>query len=388
MFSTRTEWDFRPTDLTARLANLRARGVGVIDLTESNPTRCGFDYHPHLTLDPLSTRRSLVYEPHPKGILLARTAVAEFYARQGIHIDPERIVLTAGTSEAYTFLFRLLCNGRDSVILPKPGYPLLDYLCQMNDVLPRHIYLRRDEGWAHDLEAIGVELAARSKALVVVHPNNPTGSYVASLQRKRICEMVGASHAALIVDEVFHPFALSGDVPPPSFSSTSECLTFTLNGISKLLGLPQLKLAWIIVSGPQEEVEDALRRLEVIADLFLSVATPVQQALPVLLQDAADVAGQIRSRIRRNAMRLTECSRTHRSIECLLPQGGWHALLKLPSVRSAHEWSLHLLDVHHTLVHPGDLFDFEEEGIVVVSLIQKPEIFEEGIERISVAVAV
>jgi aspartate/methionine/tyrosine aminotransferase len=388
MFSARTEWDFRPTDLTAHLADLRARGVEVIDLTESNPTRCGFDYHPHLTLDPLSTRRSLVYEPHPKGILLARRAIADFYAHQGIKVDPERIFLTAGTSEAYTFLFRLLCNGRDSVILPKPGYPLLDYLCQINDVLPRHVHLRREEGWKYDLELISVELAARSKALVLIHPNNPTGSYVRSPEREQICAMVSASHSALIVDEVFHAFDLSKNTPAPSFASTDECLTFTLNGISKLLGLPQLKLAWIVVSGPPEEIEDALRRLEVIGDLFLSVSTPVQQALPVLLQDPAGMMEQIRSRLRKNALRLTELSNSHPAIEVALPEGGWHALITLPLARSAHDWSLHLLDVHQTLVHPGELFDFEEEGIVVVSLLQKQDIFEEGIERIADAVAV
>ncbi|MEX2090501.1 MAG: pyridoxal phosphate-dependent aminotransferase, partial [Bacteroidota bacterium] len=186
MFSARTDWDFQPNELTSLLAAKRLRGDEILDLTESNPTRCGFDYQPQYTLESLSTRRSLVYEPHPKGILSARAAVAEYYSRQGIALDPDHIILTAGTSEAYGFLLRLLCNGRDSVALVKPGYPLLDYLCQINDVIPRHVRLSYNGGWHLDLQALNVELAARAKAVVLVHPNNPTGSYTGQNERENI----------------------------------------------------------------------------------------------------------------------------------------------------------------------------------------------------------
>ena len=383
MFSARTDWDFQPNELTSLLAAKRLRGDEILDLTESNPTRCGFDYQPQYTLEALSTRRSLVYEPHPKGILSARAAVAEYYSRQGIALDPDHIILTAGTSEAYGFLLRLLCNGRDSVALVKPGYPLLDYLCQINDVIPRHVRLSYNGGWHLDLQALNVELAARAKAVVLVHPNNPTGSYTEQNERENIVASASSAGAAILSDEVFHPFPMDGAHPAaPSFATNNRCLTFTINGISKLLGLPQLKLGWIVVSGPSREVEGAISRLEMISDLFLSVGTPVQQALPLLLQDPAGLTLQIGTRIRRNRAYLATSSGKTSAVELLGGEGGWYAVLRLPRIRTDEEWAHVLLKEWNVLVHPGSLFDFEEESIVVMSLIQKEEIFERGIVRI------
>jgi len=383
MFSARTEWDFQPNTLTSLLAEKRLQREEILDLTESNPTRCGFDYQPQYTLEALSTRRSLVYEPHPKGILSARSAVAEYYARQGIDVNPDHIILTAGTSEAYTFLLRLLCNGRDSVALVKPGYPLLEYLCQMNDVVGRHVHLQYDQGWHLDLDALKVELAARAKAVALVHPNNPTGSAIRHHEREAIVTAVNSTGAALLVDEVFHPFQGDATTPlAPSFASNRDCLTFTMNGISKLLGLPQFKLAWIVVSGPPAEVEVAVARLEMIGDLFLSVSTPIQQALPVLLQDPAGLTGQIKERVGKNRANLSAKSDKVSAVELLGEEGGWYAVLRLPRVRTDEEWAHLFLKDLNILVHPGCLFDFEDEAIVVVSLLQKEEIFQRAVEGV------
>lgn len=383
MFSARTEWDFEPNRLTSLLAEKHLHGEEILDLTESNPTRCGFDYQPQYTLEALSTRRSLVYEPHPKGILSARSSVAEYYARQGIDVNPDHIILTAGTSEAYTFLLRLLCNGRDSVALVKPGYPLLEYLCQMNDVVGRHVHLQYDHGWHLDLDALKVELAARAKAVALVHPNNPTGSTIRHHEREAIVAVASSTGAALLVDEVFHPFQADGtSAPAPSFASNKGCLTFTMNGISKLLGLPQLKLAWIVVSGPPAEVEAAVARLEMIGDLYLSVSTPIQQALPVLLQDPAGLTGQIRARVGKNRAILSAKSDKVMAVELLGGEGGWYAVVRLSPVRTDEEWAHLFLRDLNVLVHPGCLFDFEDEAIVVASLLQKEEIFERAVEGI------
>lgn len=389
MFSARTAWDLRPNRLTSLLTEKRGRGDEILDLTESNPTRCGFDYQPQYTLEALSTRRSLVYQPHPKGILPARAAVAEYYARQGIVLDPDHIILTAGTSEAYGFLLRLLCNGRDSVALVKPGYPLLDDLCRINDVIPRLVHLSYDDAWRLDLEALRVELAARAKAVVLVYPNNPTGSYVRQDEREQIIASAKAAGAGILVDEVFHPFHIDANCSPaPSFASNDRCLTFTINGISKLLGLPQLKLGWIVVTGSSAEVEGAISRLEMISDLFLSVSTPVQQALPFLLEDPAGLTLQVVTRLRRNHARLTEMTGKVPAVEILKGEGGWYAVLRLPRGRTDEEWALFLLEKSGILVHPGCLFDFEEESVVVLSLLQKEEIFERGIAGILSAVDV
>lgn len=389
MFSARTEWEFHPNALTLLLAEKHLAGDEILDLTESNPTRCGFDYLPQFTLEALATRRSLVYEPNPKGILPARTAVADYYQRQGITINPDHIILTSGTSEAYGFLLRLLCNPRDSVALLKPGYPLFDDLCQLQDVVGRPIHLSYYEGWILDLEAVKVELAARAKAILLVHPNNPTGSYIRHDERNGLIVAVDSLGGAIVSDEVFHPFQFEGEVPPgPSFAANERCLTFTVNGISKLLGLPQLKCGWIVVTGPEAEVEAAVARLEIISDLFLSVGTPVQQALPLLMEDPAGLTIQIRNRIRRNLRHLEGKLHDESGVELLRGEGGWNAVLRMPPVKRDEEWAYLLLKNRNVLVHPGSLFGFDERSILVVSLLQKEEIFREGVAGILAAIDV
>lgn len=382
MFSSRTDWDFRPNNLTALLLKKRSRGEEIIDLTETNPTRCGFDYNPQLTLEALATRRSLLYEPNPKGLFAARVAIAEWYEQQGTHVDPEQIIITAGTSEAYTFLFRLLCNPGESVLLPKPGYPLFDYLCRLHDVVPQHYRLQYDGEWhitASELETFCTE---DTKALVVIHPNNPTGSFVKSSERDVLFAVARKHRMPLIVDEVFTPFAFESDVHRiQSFSGTTEALTFTLNGLSKLLGLPQMKLAWIVVSGPDRERGEALRRLEMIADLVLSVGTPIQQALPLLLQDALLMRDQILERVKANAA-LLRSRFEQTSVTPLHCEGGWNFVLRLPHIRTDEAWALELLQAENVLVHPGYLFDFDLPSCMVVSLLSKLQTFEEGCLRI------
>ena len=386
MFSSRTNWDLRSSRLFSLLQRKRQQCEEIIDLTESNPTRCHFEYHPHTILKTLSTERSLVYEPDPKGLSSARLAVVDFYRAHGITIEPECIILTASTSEGYSFLFRLLCNERESVLVPKPSYPLFNDLCRLGDVTSRPYHLAYDGEWQVDLSTLERSFSRDTRALVLVHPNNPTGSFVKVQEREAISTLARRRHAALIVDEVFGPFAFEGDVRrAPSFAGNGEVLTFALNGLSKLLGLPQMKLAWIVVSGPPEERDEAMRRLEMVGDLFLSIGAPVQHALPSLLTDLLPVTQQIRDRVRSNYQMLrSECAPSS-SVSVLHCEGGWNAVLRLPQTRSDEEWALDLLQRHNVLVHPGNLFDFEQESCLVVSLLPPSEIVSEGFKKILTA---
>ncbi|MEK6757151.1 MAG: pyridoxal phosphate-dependent aminotransferase [Bacteroidota bacterium] len=383
MFSSRTNWDFRSSQLFSLLQHKRERGEKIIDLTESNPTCCRFDYDSESILKALSTERSLVYEPDPKGLLSARLAVVDFYRDQGITIEPECIILTASTSEAYSFLFRLLCNERDSVLLPKPSYPLFTYLSQLNDASARHYHLSYDGEWHIDISALEQSFSGETRALVLVHPNNPTGSFVKVQEREAICKLAQRHHAALIVDEVFESFAFEVDGRrAPSFAGNSDVLTFTLNGLSKLLGLPQMKLAWIVISGPHDVRDEAIARLEMIGDIFLSVGAPVQHALALLLKDLLPVRQQIRDRVRSNYRMLKRECPPSSSLSVLRCEGGWNAILRLPNTRSDEEWALELLRTHNVLVHPGRLFDFEQKSCLVISLLPPSEIISEGFKRI------
>lgn len=383
MFSKRTTWDFRPSRLFELIQQKRDRGEHIIDLTESNPTRCGFSYNSRGILEALSNEDSLRYVPHPKGLLSARKAVAEFYHRQGVDVEPDYIILTASTSEAYSHLFRLLCNEREAVLLPKPGYPLFDELCQINDVSHRVYQLAYDGEWHIDLSAVEASLSADVRAMVLVHPNNPTGSFVKVKEREVLCRLARAHGAGLIVDEVFEPFGFGADgSQAPSFAGNQTALTFTLNGLSKLLGLPQMKLAWIVVSGPSAERREALQRLEIIGDLYLSVGTPVQEALPALLRDSPSMTQQIRNRVRENYVLAKKEIPANSTMSVLHCEGGWNAVLRLPSTRSDEDWALELLRNQNVLIHPGHLFHFEQRSCIVLSLLPPAEVFQEGFRRI------
>lgn len=401
MFADRTGWVLAPNALTQKRQALRVTGVPVLDLTESNPTRCGIRY-PEGLLDPLADPRSLTYEPDPKGLLSARETVASLYAKKKAPIDPERVLLTASTSEAYSFLFRLLTNPGDSILVPRPSYPLFEYLAKLDDLrtipyslrysgcgkrMPHHALLRsgcaeEDSSWSIDVEELSLEVTDMTRAIVVVHPNNPTGSILSDQEITELSQLCQSRGLAMIADEVFAEYLYSG-VPTTVLSKVSGShLTFCLGGLSKFLGLPQMKLAWIAATGPSELLPPALERLEMIADTYLSVNTPAQWALSRWMTLAPFIQAQIRKQITVNRQALIDHFLEAAPVESLKAQGGWYAILRVPSIREEESWVVDLLEKDHVLVYPGYFFDFEERGILVVSLLAPEKIFQEGIRRL------
>lgn len=380
VFSKRTAWPADENPLSRKLAALKKAGHPVLDLTESNPTRCGFGYLRQDWLSPLASSENLLYDPSPRGALAAREAVSRYYARRGASVDPSQIVLTASTSEAYHFLFRLLADPDARILVAKPGYPLLEYLGALNDVSVTPFSLKPD-GWSLDLAALKRAASVKARALMLVNPNNPTGHFISPGDREKIVRFCRERSLALLADEVFFDYAWNPDLRGVSFAAGSETLTFTMSGVSKILGLPQMKIGWIAVSGPEKEKREALRRLEIIADAYLSVNTPAQHALPFWLENAEAVSGEILRRVQNNFdafMKLPEAGRFIKE----RPQGGWYAAADLPDSRSDEDWALHLLGAEHVLVHPGYLFDLEGPPKAVISLLPEPEIFLEGARRI------
>jgi alanine-synthesizing transaminase len=385
MFSTRTDWDLRPSPLFTLLQQKRSSGEKLLDLTESNPTKCGFIHPSSKLAGPDSLQRSMLYEPDPKGLLSARRAISGWYKRQNISVNPDRIILASSTSEAYSFLFRLLCDVGDVVAVPKPSYPLFEYLARLNDVLCQEYRLAYDGEWHIDLSSVDETLSSNAEALVLVHPNNPTGSFVKKEERNQILSR--ARGIPVIVDEVFSAFSFANDERrADSFAGTESTLTFTLNGLSKLLGLPQMKLAWIVVSGPDGECAEAVQRLEVLADTYLSVGTAVQLALPQLLNDPEPMTQKILARTRSNFESLRMACGAGSPATVFQCEGAWNAILRLPEKRSDEEWALELLQRSGVLTHPGHLFDIETKSCVVVSLLPEFDLFAEGIRRILGAV--
>lgn len=383
MFTARTKWNLSPNELSIRLGQRRQAGLPIIDLTESNPTRCQFQYAKEEILAALSGPCSLSYAPQPKGDLPARHAVTRYYVEKGIRIDPEQVILTASTSEAYSFLFRLLADPDDTVLVPRPSYPLFDFLAALNDVRLEPYPLVYDTSWRIDLEALQAAITPRSRALLVVHPNNPTGSFLHSEDIPTLMTLCRRHDLAIISDEVFSDYVFKRSAQSiASLAGISEVLVFALNGLSKLVGLPQLKLSWICANGPETLLQDALRRLEVIADTYLSVNTPVQCALPSLLAGRHAIQNQILTRVRSNRDYLLNKLGQTSPCQCLEVEGGWYAVLRVPRTHSEEEWALEMLDKDGVLVHPGYFFDFESEGYLVIGLLPPGEIFREGVERI------
>ena len=376
-----------PSDLTASpWAKARAAAGSVaFDLTLSNPTACGFSYPADL-LRALAEPAGLSYHPEPRGLRSARAAVAHEYARFGATVDPERIVLTASTSEAYALVLKLLCDPGSAVLVPTPSYPLFDHLLGLEGVRAVPYALDPGTGWQPHPPPLTDADAAR--AAVVVHPNNPTGSLVDRLAAERLASARGRTLPGmpLIVDEVFLDFPLDPAARPESYASRARSLTLTLGGISKSRGLPQVKLAWIVVSGPEADVEEALERLEHIADTYLSVSTPVQLALPDLLARAAPVADAIRARCRENLAAAAGIGRDHPAVELLAPAAGWSAVLRFPRVGGEEALALGLLR-EGVAVYPGYFFDFPQEGYLVVSLLPPIEVFARGLRRTLDAIA-
>jgi alanine-synthesizing transaminase len=390
-FAARTAWDLRENHLASVLAEARRSGRDLIDLTESNPTRVGL-VAPEPLVALLGHPRGAAYAPVALGHPKARQAVASYYADRGLHADEARICLCASTSEAYGWLFKLLCDRGDRVLVPAPSYPLLEYLADLEDISLAPYPLLRDEGFCIDTHAL--EQAAsegRARAIVLVHPNNPTGTFVRRADAEAI-EAIAERHGlALIVDEVFGDYA-HGPLAPsrlPSFAGRTRALTFVLSGLSKVVALPQLKLGWIAASGPPDVALEALRRLEVIADTYLSVSTPVQLALPEILAARAPIQARIRERVTSNLAALDAAIRgagEHAAIRRLPTDGGWYAILEVPRTLDEDAWVELLVREESTIVHPGYFFDMEREGFVVVSLLPEEGAFAEAARRVAVRV--
>jgi len=374
VFSRRIPSDLRPTAIAAR----RLEVAVPYDLAGSNPTACGIPY-PGTLLAGLAEPSGLRYEPDPRGIEAAREAVAADFLRHGAEIDPRRVVLTASSSEAYSFLFKLLCDPGDTVLVPVPSYPLFEHLAAFEGVRAVPYRLDPDDGFRPVLEH---PLPDRTRAVVAVHPNNPTGSFLDAGDAASVRNACSRAGAALIVDEVFLDYPLTRTAPPPSFAAANEALTFTLGGLSKSIGLPQLKLSWIVAGGPAAQVEEALSRLEFVADNYLSVATPVQLALPRLLADGAAVRRAILERCRENLGALASAVSTAPALSVPPPGGGWSALVRFPSVLSEERLVLDLLERDGVAAQPGYFFDFPSEGWLVVSLLPPPRVFAEGARRL------
>jgi alanine-synthesizing transaminase len=377
-FARRTNWHQEPNSLNKALEELGKRSIDILDLTASNPTNCGFLY-PEGMLSVLNSSDNLYYHPDACGISSARQAVARYYGRQKLVFPPDDIILTASTSEAYSFLMRLLVNPGEKILIPRPSYPLFQYLLEINDVNFDYYPLVYDTQWRLDRQALERCVDAKTKAIILVNPNNPTGSYISRAELDFLNEFCSKHQLAIISDEVFFDYALSqGDFT--SCAGNQKVLTFVLGGLSKTLGYPQMKCAWILASGPQEILQESKSRLEIIADTYLSVNTPVQHALGSWLDHASDIQGQIISRVKENWQWLSAHLNDHTQL--LSFQGGWYATLRIPAVKSEEEWVLEFLKEDHVLVHPGYFFEFEREAYIVLSLLPPVLVFQEAAGRL------
>lgn len=386
MFSSRTPEDLTPNRLAEALKAAKADGRTILDLTESNPTRVGFDY-PSDLLRLLADSRGLTYAPSPFGLLEARAAVARDYSRRGVAVTPERIALTASTSEAYGCLFKLLTDAGDEVLIPRPSYPLFEHLASLDRVMARPYDLDPDAGWRIDFASLEAAVTSRTRAILVVSPNNPTGSFVKSDEVERLADLAAAHDLALVADEVFADYELTRGARATAgrLVDRGDVLSFSLGGLAKSVGLPQLKLAWIAVAGPDRLVDPALERLEIICDTYLSVSTPVQVAASELLERGVSVREQIARRVSANYQRLLEqaarCTLTPVR-RVLASEGGWSAVLEAPSRESEEDLVVNLLQDVGVLAHPGYFFDFPRESYLVVSLLVSEAQFAEGIDRV------
>jgi len=438
MFSDRTNWKLAPNRLTQALEEARASGKRILDLTASNPTRVGLEYDSRAILAALASPRALDYDPQAKGLPEAREAVAGYYRtdHEIRDLDAERIILTTSTSEGYSFVFRLLCNAGDELLVPKPSYPLFEFLADLQDVKLVPYPLIYDHGWQMDFPSLEKAATARTRGVVVVHPNNPTGSYVKAGEVELLNAFCRARGLALIVDEVFLDYRIgtrhegqdsyqgtplgvpngaqnqsafrrwdednprslhapsdrhspiqrlgrddTGEASLRSFAGNEDVLTFTLSGLSKISALPQMKVAWIVTSGPAAEVAAAMARLEVIADTYLSMNAPMQWAVPALLEQRKDIQRQLMARVRANLAELDRQLAGQKACQRLEVEGGWYAVLRVPVTRSDEELAIELVREKQVLVHPGHFYDFPSDGYLVLSLIAPEGEFGEGVGR-------
>jgi alanine-synthesizing transaminase len=381
MWSGRLPADLSVNATTRTLQALAARGISVADLTVSNPTRVGLHY-PDDLLAPLASPSALVYEPHPRGLFAAREAVAREFARRDLGVAPERIVLSASTSEAYAWLFKLLCDPGDNVLIPQPSYPLFEHLTVLESVHARPYRLEYHGTWRIDTQDVRRRIDERTKAILVVSPNNPTGSFLHRDDLVTLDELCAARNLMLIGDEVFADFPLDAAPHAASVLQAENAVSCSLGGLSKSIGLPQAKLGWLAMNGPARDVGAMLGALEVIADTYLSVSTPVQVAAAELLERGADIRRQIQERLARNLRALRQAGAAAPEVSVLTVEGGWSATVQVPRYRSEEALVLELLTAERALVHPGYFFDFEREAFIVLSLLVHPEIFERTIGRV------
>jgi aspartate/methionine/tyrosine aminotransferase len=393
MFSRRLEWGCPPNRLSLLLKRKRAEGAHLLDLTESNPTRIGIPYPEEAIAAALANPAAATYRPDARGSRAARRAVAAYYEERGVSIDADRIVLTAGTSEAYALLFKMLLDPGDEILVPEPSYPLFSDLASLESIRARRYPLEYERRWRIDLEALERQAGAaprKARAVVVVNPNNPTGQALREDERIGLERICSARDMAIISDEVFFDFLFTSKgsgrfvslTPSPPEGASRHALAFSLGGLSKSCGMPQMKLGWIAVTGPDPLVNAALEHLDWIADTYLTVGTPVQLSVKALLEIGAGIRRDLRRRIDENRMTLTTAVGSCAPCEVLNADGGWYAVLRVPAVAPEEDLVLRLLDEDDVLVHPGYFFDFATEAYLVLSLLPTPPVFGEAVRRI------
>ena len=405
MFADRTNWNLETNRLAEALAQHRAAGKRVIDLTASNPTTCGFEYDNAAILAALSDPQALVYEPNPRGLESARRAVAAYYAGRAKsdagtgertnEVPVDDIFLTTSTSEAYSFVFRTLCNPGDEILIPQPSYPLFDFIADIQDVKLVRYPLVYDHGWQIDFHSLEQAITPRTRGVIVVHPNNPTGHFCKRHEMAKLNGICSAHQMALIADEVFLDYVLdtfadssegsgvtverrSVHKQPATFATNTEALTFTMSGLSKICGLPQMKVAWLVVGGPEPLKSQAIARLEVIADTYLSMNTPVQLAIPAFLEQRHGFQRQLMAHVQGNLAELDRQLAGQESCSRSKTEGGWYAVLRVASHRSGEQFAADLLTTKGVYVHPGYFYGFTTEGYLIVSLITTVREFAEG----------
>ncbi len=380
-YSKRLPWSFSPNHISGLLTEKRNAGIPILDLTVSNPTT-GLRY-PHSAIKgALGDLRDLSYRPNPFGLDEARETISRYYQEQGCPVDASRIALTASTSEAYALLFKLLCDPGDEVLIPVPSYPLFEYLAALENVRTVPYSLRYDGSWFIDFERLRERISDRSRAIVVVNPNNPTGSFLKNWEREQLIELACERSLPIICDEVFMSYELGSEAQRVKTLANQEAVvSFSLNGLSKLAGMPQMKLAWLTINGPEHQRQTARERLEILLDTYLSVNTPVQLALPALFEIGAGIRSELLARINQNF----DCARSvlkSSPVNVLHTEGGWSVLLQLPRNQNGEEWVAQLLQQKQTLLQPGFFFDMPGEAYAVASLITEPDEFRAGIDRL------
>ncbi|MFZ0883757.1 MAG: pyridoxal phosphate-dependent aminotransferase, partial [Candidatus Acidiferrales bacterium] len=378
MFAERTNWNFEPNRLSEALARHRAAGKALLDLTASNPTECGFEYPGGAILEALGNPAALTYSSDARGLRSARESVAGYYAARGVAVPVDEIILTTSTSEAYSFAFRTLCNPGDEILVPEPSYPLFAFLADIQDVRLVRYPLVYDHAWQIDFHALEGGITKRTRAVIVVHPNNPTGHFVKAREMEALNRLCAERDLAIIADEVFLDFALT-DEARFSFAGNAGALTFTTSGLSKISGLPQMKAAWLITGGPEHLKAAALARLEVIADTYLSMNAPVQAAMPALFEQRHGFQKQVLARVMKNLVELDRQLALQKACSRLVVEGGWYVVLRVPATRPDEEFAIELLEGRGVYVHPGHFYDFGGDGYLVLSLITREEEFREGV---------